>query len=135
MLQNQGNDSDSVCEFLDDGGNHQGTEPHGIGADEEKGDLPGEGGPDETVEEAGMSDGRRILCADQIEHKIEGSDNEQAPDTGDVEDDLGKSHAQKSKSLRVEKSKAGTWEEPATMIKEKQGVEVAQDRAKSEVRK
>jgi len=93
VLEDKDDDGEAIREFLEDGGDDERAKADGIGGDEEKSDLPSEGSADKAVKEAGMGDRWGILAADEIEHEIEGRDDEQAPDGSNPEDDFGKLHA------------------------------------------
>ena len=92
VLQDEKEDGGSVGKFFDYGGNHHGTEAHRIGGDDAESDLPGERESDEAVIEAGVSDGRGILAADEVEHEVQGKNYEETPDACDPENDFGEFH-------------------------------------------
>lgn len=83
---------DCVNEFLDGGRNHDGPEANGVTRDDDEGNLPGQSDADESVIKAGVSDGRRVLTADRIEHEIQGRELDQTEYARDKEYGFRKFH-------------------------------------------
>src|SRR4030095_1076011 len=92
LLENQGQDRNKESQFLENGWNHKGAEAKGIGGDEDECDLPDQSHASEPVKKDWMGDRRRIVPANQIEHEIERSDDEKAPDARNPEDDFCEFH-------------------------------------------
>ena len=63
-----------------------------VSRDEEKRNLPSQGGRYKSVKKSGMGDRRRIISADQVKHEVERRDDQDAPNARDPENDLCKSH-------------------------------------------
>ena len=93
MLQVENSLRRSEAEFFEDRWEHHGAEAERICCDDDERELPGESASDETVIEAGMRDGRRILAANRVIEELQRSDNQDSPDGGDPENDLGEFHA------------------------------------------
>src|SRR5712671_4650034 len=91
-LQHQNHNRRAVAELLDHRGNHQRSITHRIASDEEKCNLPGQRQPDESIEKSRMRNWRWILATNQIEHEVQRSDNQQAPDTGNPKHNLREFH-------------------------------------------
>src|ERR1700722_16603941 len=81
-----------VGKLFEYGREHHVAEADGIAGDDREGELPSEASADEPVVEGGVSDRRRVLAADQVEHEVEGCEDEDAPDGGDPEKDFGEFH-------------------------------------------
>ena len=78
--------------FFEDGGDHQGAIAGRICGDETEGDLPSQGAAYEAVIEAWVRDGWRIFLTDEVKHKIERRDDQQAPDAGNPKDNFCEFH-------------------------------------------
>lgn len=83
---------DPITEFFDDGRRNDRPEARGISRDDQKGNLPGQAGADESVIKSRMSNRWWILAADEIEHEIKRSEDQKSPDGSDPEYSLGKFH-------------------------------------------
>lgn len=92
MLQIEDDEGCDEAEFFEDRGNHHGTEADGIGGDYQEGELPGESAADETIIEAGMGYGGRVLAADGVEEEVKWREDQNTPDKSDPESDLGEFH-------------------------------------------
>src|SRR6476646_6126242 len=92
MLQVEHGRRSSGAEFFEDGGKHHGAEAEGIAGDDDECELPCEAAARESVVEAGMRDGWRILAADCVIEEVERRDYQNSPDCGDPENDLGEFH-------------------------------------------
>src|SRR5579864_2051354 len=79
--------------------------------DEEKCNLPCEPRSRESIEESRMCDRRRIISANHVKHEVERGENEDAPNAGDPEHNLRKSHGCPELLLR-ENSIAGAMMKP-----------------------
>src|SRR5882762_1460156 len=91
-LQHQNHNCPAVAELLDHRWNHQRSIAHRITRDEEKCNLPGQRQPDESIEKSRMRDWRWVLAPNQIEHEVQRSDNQQAPNTGNPKYNLREFH-------------------------------------------
>jgi hypothetical protein len=65
----------------------------GVARNHQEHNLPGQSYADETVEEFGMRNSRRVLQAEALFHEVEMRKNQQAPDARDREDPPGKFHS------------------------------------------
>ena len=92
VLQYENEDGGSVGKFFDHGRNHHGTESSWVSGDDAEGNLPGECESDESIIEAGVSDGRGIFAADEIEHEVQGKNYKETPDASNPENDFGEFH-------------------------------------------
>src|SRR5947208_7551852 len=72
---NEGKNRRAVTEFFEDARNHQGAKARRVRSDEDKGKLPRQGDPRESIEESRMDDGRCIIAPDQIKHKVKRRDD------------------------------------------------------------
>ena len=79
-------------EFLDYRRDHHRPKSDGISCNDKKGELPSEANTDESIEEAGMSDGRGVLAADCVKKEVERGEDKNSPDKSDPENDLGEFH-------------------------------------------
>src|ERR1700694_3546071 len=82
----------AITKLLHHRWDHHRPEADRVAGDEKEDDLKCEPYADETVIEAGMSDGRRILAPDRVKHKIERREDQKAPDAGNPENNPGEFH-------------------------------------------
>src|SRR5271163_1003958 len=91
-LLHQNEDSHTVSYFFEYRRNHQRTKTNWVSRNEEKCDLPGQPESHKSIEESRMVDWRWVHATDQIKHEVKRSDNQEAPNAGNPENYLGKSH-------------------------------------------
>jgi hypothetical protein len=78
-------------DFFENGRNHQRPKAHWVGRDEDKGDLSRQGDARESIEEAWMRDGRRIIAPDERKHKVKRCEDQQSPNSRNPKYNLRKS--------------------------------------------
>src|SRR5215468_9034194 len=93
MLRIEDESRNEVTEFFEDADQHQRTESHRIRSNHEKHKLPGERDSRESIVEKWMRDGRRILLADLVKDEIERGDDENSPNTSNIEQVFREFHA------------------------------------------
>ena len=91
-LQDEDDYRCAPTDFFEDARNHQRPKTHRVCGDDDKSDLPRQAESHESIEESWMGDGRRIIAADEIKHKIKRCQDEKAPDAGNPKYNLRKSH-------------------------------------------
>lgn len=89
LLKDKNDDRNRINDFFEDRCNHERAETDRIFRNEHKSDLPDERDSHEAIEKSGMGNRRWILLADEIEHKIQRGDKEEAQDGGDPKDNFG----------------------------------------------
>src|SRR5450432_922009 len=92
MLCEEHEQRGAVPELLQHGGNDHHSEAVRIACDDYEGELPHDGRANEAVIKRGMSDRRRILATDKIEHEIQRREDEDAPDGGNRENYFSEFH-------------------------------------------
>jgi D-aminoacyl-tRNA deacylase len=91
-LLNQNDDGNRIAEFFHHRRNHQKPIAYRISGNHEKRKLPGQGGTDEAVIKTRMRDGRRVHPADEVKHKVERSQRQQAPPASNTKYNFCKFH-------------------------------------------
>jgi len=81
-----------VRKLFNDRGNHHHSISARISADQQKDHLESEGDANESIIELWVIHGRWALPADKAAQEIQRQRDQDAPDSGPREDDLGKSH-------------------------------------------
>src|ERR1700693_2027201 len=92
VLQIKHEEGSPIPELFDHSRNHHQPETHRIPRDHQKCHLPCQAHADESVIEARMRDGRRILPPDHIKQEIKRCKDQNAPDAGNPEHNFGNFH-------------------------------------------
>src|SRR6266853_6179499 len=78
-LQDQDDYRCAPTDFFEDARNHQRPKALRVRRDDDKGDLPRQADPHESIEESWMRDGRRIIAPYEIKHEVKRGEDKKAP--------------------------------------------------------
>lgn len=92
MLPIEREQGNAVPELLNHGRNHHGPQAHRVPRDHYKYNLKREADANEAVIKSGMGDRGRILPPDHVKHEIKRSKYQDAPNSGNPENNLGEFH-------------------------------------------